>query len=451
MLSVSKSPINVSWSGFSFSILIEREAQCFARLPPKQVGYAYRNICTEIFMNAQALAGIKVVELGQLIAGPFAAKTLADFGADVIKIEPPGEGDPLRKWRLLHNGTSVWWQVQSRNKKSVAVDLRQPEGRAIVKRLIAEADVLIENFKPGTMEKWGMGYDALAVTNPALIMLRVSGYGQTGPYKDKPGFGVVAEAMGGLRHLTGEPGRVPVRVGVSIGDTLASLHGVIGVLLALNHRNNTKSAVSPKGVGQMIDVALYESVFNVMESLLPEYSAFGAVREAAGSALPGIAPSNAYSCVDGYVLVAGNGDSIFKRLMTAIGRDDLATDAALATNPGRVERVQELDDAIAAYTRSRHVAEVLAMLDAADVPGGRIYTVKDIAEDPHYRAREMIVSVTSADGLTVETPGIVPKLSLTPGAISRRAPTLGEDTDSVLRQIGVTADQVAALRAAGVI
>ena len=451
MLSVSKSPINVSWSGFSFSILIEREAQCFARLPPKQVGYAYRNICTEIFMNAQALAGIKVVELGQLIAGPFAAKTLADFGADVIKIEPPGEGDPLRKWRLLHNGTSVWWQVQSRNKKSVAVDLRQPEGRAIVKRLIAEADVLIENFKPGTMEKWGMGYDALAATHPALIMLRVSGYGQTGPYKDKPGFGVVAEAMGGLRHLTGEPGRVPVRVGVSIGDTLASLHGVIGVLLALNHRNNTKSVLSPKGVGQMIDVALYESVFNVMESLLLEYSAFGAVRGAAGSALPGIAPSNAYSCVDGYVLVAGNGDSIFKRLMTAIGRDDLATDAALATNPGRVERVQELDDAIAAYTRSRHVAEVLAMLDAADVPGGRIYTVKDIAEDPHYRAREMIVSVTSADGLTVETPGIVPKLSLTPGAISRRAPTLGEDTDSVLRQIGVTADQVAALRAAGVI
>jgi len=311
--------------------------------------------------------------------------------------------------------------------------------------------VLIENFKPGTMEKWGMGYDALAATNPGLIMLRVSGYGQTGPYKNKPGFGVVAEAMGGLRYLTGEPGRVPVRVGVSLGDTLASLHGVIGVLLALNHRNNTRSAVSPKGVGQMIDVALYESVFNVMESLLPEYSAFGAVREAAGSALPGIAPSNAYSCIDGYVLVAGNGDSIFKRLMTAIGRDDLATDPELASNPGRVERVMELDDAIAAYTRSRSVADVLAMLDAADVPGGRIYTVKDMAEDPHYRAREMIVSVTSADGLTIETPGIVPKLSVTPGAISRRAPTLGEDTDSVLRDIGVTADQVAALRARGVL
>lgn len=399
----------------------------------------------------QALAGIRVVELGQLIAGPFAAKTLADFGADVIKIEPPGEGDPLRKWRLLRNGTSVWWQVQSRNKKSVALDLRKPEGREIVRQLIAEADVLIENFKPGTLEKWGMDYDALAAQNPGLIMLRVSGYGQTGPYKDKPGFGVVAEAMGGLRHLTGEPGRVPVRMGVSIGDTLASLHGVIGVLLALNHRNNTKSAANPKGVGQVIDVALYESVFNVMESLLPEYSAFGAVREAAGSALPGIAPTNAYPCADGYVLVAGNGDSIFRRLMMAIGRDDLANDAELATNPGRVKRVAELDDAIAAYTRSRSVADVLAMLDAADVPGGRIYTVKDIAEDAHYRARDMIVPVTSADGLTVETPGIVPKLSATPGAITRRAPTLGEDTDVVLAAQGLDAATREALRHRGIL
>ena len=399
----------------------------------------------------QSLSGIKVIELGQLIAGPFAAKTLADFGADVIKIEPPGEGDPLRKWRLLHNGTSVWWQVQSRNKKSVALDLRHEEGRAIVRRLIDDADVLIENFKPGTLEKWGMGYDALSSTNPGLIMLRVSGYGQTGPYKDKPGFGVVAEAMGGLRHLTGEPGRVPVRVGVSIGDTLASLHGVIGVLLALNHRNNTRSATHPKGVGQVIDVALYESVFNVMESLLPEYSAFGTVREAAGSALPGIAPTNAYPCADGYVLVAGNGDSIFRRLMTAIGRNDLANDPTLAANPGRVLRVAELDAAIGAYTRSRSVAQVLAMLDAADVPGGRIYTVKDIAEDPHYRAREMILPITSADGLTVETPGIVPKLSATPGAVTRRAPVLGEDTLATLRQVGVTEAQITALRELGVV
>jgi len=399
----------------------------------------------------QSLSGIKVIELGQLIAGPFAAKTLADFGADVIKIEPPGDGDPLRKWRLLHNGTSVWWQVQSRNKKSVALDLRHEEGRAIVRRLIDDADVLIENFKPGTLEKWGMGYDALSSTNPGLIMLRVSGYGQTGPYKDKPGFGVVAEAMGGLRHLTGEPGRVPVRVGVSIGDTLASLHGVIGVLLALNHRNNTRSAAHPKGVGQVIDVALYESVFNVMESLLPEYSAFGTVREAAGSALPGIAPTNAYPCADGYVLVAGNGDSIFRRLMTAIGRNDLANDPTLAANPGRVLRVAELDAAIGAYTRSRSVAQVLAMLDAADVPGGRIYTVKDIAEDPHYRAREMILPITSADGLTVETPGIVPKLSATPGAVTRRAPVLGEDTLATLRQVGVTEAQITALRELGVV
>jgi formyl-CoA transferase len=402
-------------------------------------------------VNTQALQGLKIVELGQLIAGPFAAKTLADFGAEVIKIEPPGEGDPLRTWRLLHNGTSVWWQVQSRNKKSVALDLRQAEGREIVMRLIAEADVLIENFKPGTMEKWGMDYASLSAANPGLIMLRVSGYGQTGPYKDKPGFGVVAEAMGGLRHLTGEPGRVPVRVGVSIGDTLASLHGVIGVLLALNHRRNTVSAATPKGVGQVIDVALYESVFNVMESLLPEFSAFGAVRQAAGSALPGIAPTNAYPCVDGYVLVAGNGDSIFKRLMSAIEREDLATDEELASNPGRVRRVDEIDAAIADYTRSRSVAAVLSMLDDADVPGGRIYTVKDIAEDPHYRARDMIVPVTSADGLTMDTPGIVPKLSLTPGAITRRAPTLGEDTTAVLREVGVTAEQIAALRARGVI
>lgn len=404
----------------------------------------------------QALSGLKVLELGQLIAGPFAAKTLADFGADVIKIEPPanaaGEGgDPLRKWRLLHNGTSVWWQVQSRNKKSVALDLRDPEGRAIVRRLIDEADVLIENFKPGTLEKWGMGYETLATTNSGLIMLRVSGYGQTGPYRDKPGFAAVAEAMGGLRHLTGEPGRVPVRTGVSIGDTLASLHGVIGILLALHHRERTASGAHPRGEGQVIDVALYESVFNVMESLLPEYSAFGTVRAAAGAALPGIAPSNAYACADGYVLVAGNGDSIFKRLMSAIGRDDLGQDPALASNPGRVQRVTEIDAAIGAWTAQRSVTEALAVLDAADVPAGRIYTVKDIAEDPHYRARNMIIPVITADGLTVETPGIVPKLSRTPGAIQRRAPTLGEDTETVLREIGVTPEQLAALRAKGVV
>ncbi|HEY4066598.1 MAG TPA: CoA transferase, partial [Burkholderiaceae bacterium] len=331
-------------------------------------------------MDAQAaasrgpLAGLKVVELGQLIAGPFAAKTLGDFGAEVIKVEPPGAGDPLRQWRLLHDGTSVWWQVQSRNKKSVALDLRDDAAREIVRGLIQEADVLVENFKPGVMEDWGLGYERLSATNPGLIMLRISGYGQTGPYRDRPGFGVVAEAMGGLRHLTAEPGRVPVRVGVSIGDTLASLHGVIGILMALQHRHASVSAEAPKGRGQVIDVALYEAVFNCMESLLPEYSAFGAVREPAGSALPGIAPSNAYSCTDGWVLVAGNGDSIFKRLMKAIGREDLGGDPALAGNAGRVLRVAEIDAAIGAWTAPRTVVAVLEALNAAAVPAGRIYT-----------------------------------------------------------------------------
>jgi formyl-CoA transferase len=323
------------------------------------------------------LAGLKVLELGQLIAGPFAAKTLADFGAEVIKIEPPGSGDPLRRWRLLKDGTSVWWQVQSRNKRSLALDLRQREAQDIVRRLAAEADVLIENFRPGAMEGWGLGPEALHALNPRLVMLRISGYGQSGPYRDKPGFGVVAEAMGGLRHLTAEPGQVPVRVGVSIGDTLASLHGVIGVLMALHERARS-------GLGQVIDVALYEAVFNCMESLLPEYSAFGVVREPAGSALPGIAPSNAYRCRDGYVLVAGNGDSIFRRLMHAIGRDDLGQDPQLADNAGRVARVQEIDAAIGAWTAERTVAAVLAALDAAEVPAGRIYTVADIAAHPHY-------------------------------------------------------------------
>lgn len=393
--------------------------------------------------SAGPLAGLKVVELGQLIAGPFAAKTLADFGADVVKIEPPQGGDPLRQWRLLHEGTSVWWQVQSRNKKSVALDLRQPEARDIVRRLIDECDVLVENFKPGVMEGWGLSYEELSRTNPKLIMLRISGYGQTGPYKDRPGFGVVAEAMGGLRHLTAEPGRVPVRVGVSIGDTLASLHGVIGVLMALHHRQRS-------GRGQVIDVALYEAVFNCMESLLPEYSAFGAVREPAGSALPGIAPSNAYACADGWVLVAGNGDSIFKRLMNAIGRDDLAGDPALAGNAGRVARVEEIDAAIGAFTAPRSVVEVLAMLNAAQVPAGRIYTARDIAEDPHYRAREMIESVTTSQGLRLDVPGIVPKLSATPGCISRPAPALGEDTETVLREIGVTPEQLCALKERGI-
>jgi formyl-CoA transferase len=385
----------------------------------------------------QALAGIKVIELGQLIAGPFAGKTLADFGAEVIKVEPPPSeggpgGDPLRQWRMLHQGTSVWWQVQSRNKKSVVLDLRTDEGRQAVRQLIDEADVVIENFKPGTMEKWGLGFDELSRTNPGLIMLRISGYGQTGPYRERPGFAVVAEAMGGMRYLNAEPGRVPVRAGVSLGDTLAALHGVIGILLALQARHASISQAAPKGRGQVVDVALYEAVFNCMESLLPEYSAFGAVRQPAGSALPGIAPSNAYSCADGMVVIGGNGDSIFKRLMIAIGRTDLSGDAELATNPGRVKRVAEIDEAIGAWTLQRPVAEVVDVLNAVSVPVGRIYSAQDIAEDPHYQARGMIVPVTTHDGLTVQVPGVIPKLSATPGLIVRRAPTLGEDTDSVL-------------------
>ena len=398
-----------------------------------------------IAQTPAALAGLKVLELGQLIAGPFAAKTLADFGADVVKIEPPGAGDPLRKWRLLKDGTSVWWQVQSRNKQSLALDLRKPEAQDLVRRLAAEADVLIENFRPGAMEDWGLGPNALLGVNPRLIMLRISGYGQTGPYRDRPGFGVVAEAMGGMRHLTAEPGRVPVRVGVSIGDTLAALHGVIGILLALQHRHAS-------GQGQVIDVALYEAVFNCMESLLPEHSAFGAVRAAAGSALPGIAPSNAYLCSDGgYALIAGNGDSIFRRLMALIGRNDLAQDPALADNAGRVARVAEIDAAIGTWAAARTVDSVLAALEAAAVPAGRIYTVADIAADPHYRARGMVDSLQMDDGSTLAVPGICPKLSATPGRHRRNAPTVGQDSDAVLRGLGLSSEQIAALRAQGIV
>ena len=396
-------------------------------------------------ISPAALAGVRVVEMGQLIAGPFCGKTLGEFGADVIKIEAPETGDPLRNWRLIKEGTSVWWQVQSRNKRSVALDLRQKEGQAIARQLIAEADVLIENFRPGTLEGWGMSPQELHQLNPGLVMLRISGYGQTGPYRDLPGFGAIGEAMGGLRHLTGEPGRVPVRVGVSIGDTLAALHGTIGVLTALYHRKVNG------GQGQVIDVALHEAVFNVMESLIPEYSAFGVVREAAGSALPGIAPSNAYPCQDGWVLVAGNGDSIFKRLMDTIGRPDLGAAPDLADNAGRVARVQELDAAIGAWSAQRTVQQVLDALGNARVPAGKVYTAKDIAEDPHYRARDMLLTQETRDGYSVEVPGIVPKLSATPGTIRSSAPHLGDDTDAVLAEAGLSHEQIALLRSKGVI
>ncbi|WP_296225013.1 CaiB/BaiF CoA transferase family protein [Ralstonia sp. UBA689] len=397
-------------------------------------------------MPTQVLQNIRVLELGQLIAGPFAAKTLADFGAQVIKIEPPGQGDPLRKWRMLHEGTSVWWEAQSRNKQSVCVDLRVPEGQDVVRKLAAEADVLIENFRPGTMEKWGLSYEALSAINPKLIMLRVSGYGQTGPKRDEPGFAAIAEAMAGLRYLTGEPGRPPARAGLSLGDTIAGLHGALGVLLALYERD------ARGGKGQVIDVALYESVFNLTESLLPEYSVFGAIRQPAGGALPGIAPSNAYRCAGGeYVLIAANGDNIFRRLMQRMGRQDLADDPGLARNDGRAARAEAIDAAINAWTGALPIADVLAALHEAEVPCGPIYTIADIAADPHYRARGVIETVRAQSGIDVEMPGVVPNLSGTPGAVQTNAPRLGQHTRDVLRSHGLSDAQIDALAAQGVI
>ncbi|MHA3904617.1 CaiB/BaiF CoA transferase family protein [Castellaniella sp. WN] len=395
---------------------------------------------------SKPLEGIRIVEMGQLIAGPFATKMLAEFGAEVIKIEPPVKGDPLRKWRLLHQGTSVWWEVQSRNKKSVTLDLRQAEAQDVVRRLVSDADVVVENFKPGTLERWGLGWEDLRKVNPRLVMLRVSGYGQTGPYRDLPGFGAIGEAMGGLRHLSGEPGRTPVRVGISIGDSLSALHGVIGVLLALRARD------LPGGTGQMIDVALYESVFNMMESLLPEYSAFNVVRQPSGSSLPGIAPSNAYLCGDGrYVLIAGNGDSIFKRLMQTIEREDLATDPELEGNDGRVRNVDRIDAAISEWTARLPRDEVISRLNASQIPVGRIYDIGDIADDPHYQARQMILDADLPDGTPIQVPGIVPKLSGTPGEIRSRAPALGEHTAEVLGALGVDEDTLADWRARGLV
>jgi len=391
------------------------------------------------------LAGIKVLELGSLIAGPFCAKTLGDFGAEVIKLEPPGEGDALRKWRRMRNGTSLWWHVQSRNKKSLTCDLRRPEGQEIVRRLARRAHIMIENFRPGALERWNLGWDILAAENPALILVRISGYGQSGPYRERPGFAAIAEAVGGMRYVTGFPDRPPARPNLSLGDTIAALHGVIGALLALH-------AVKTSGRGQVIDVALYESVFNCMESLLPEYDAQGYIRERSGSALPGIAPSNLYPCADGaYVLIAGNADSLFRRLMSAIGREDLRDDPALARNDGRAAQMARIDDAIAAWTGKRAQAEVLATMETAEVPAGRIYTAADIAADPHYAARGMIEKISASDGEPLKVPGIVPKLSETPGAIRAQAPKLGEHTDEVLREIGYSDVEISRLRDARII
>jgi len=391
-----------------------------------------------------ALQGLKVIEMGQLIAGPFASKLLGEFGADVIKIEPPGVGDPLRKWRKIKDGTSLWWHVQSRNKRSLTLDLKQAEAQDIVRQLVAEADVLVENFRPGTLEGWGLSYEALKTINPRLIMLRISGYGQTGPYRDLPGFGVIGEAMGGLRHLSGYPGQAPVRVGISIGDSLSSLYGVIGVLLALQERARS-------GEGQEIDVALYESVFAMMESLIPEYDAFGYIREPAGSALPGITPSNSYPCKDGsYVLIAGNGDSIYKRLMSLIGRDDLGNDPRLAQNDGRSQHAELIDGAIAEWTAQRGRDEVIEALKGARVPAGYPYTAADIVSDPHYLARQMIEQVQTSVG-PLRVPGVLPKLSRTPGRIGSGGPQLGEHNDDILAGLGLSAEQVAGLRERGII
>ncbi|MET0163633.1 MAG: CaiB/BaiF CoA-transferase family protein [Vicinamibacterales bacterium] len=391
------------------------------------------------------LWGLRVLEMGTLIAGPFAARLLAEFGAEVIKIEPPGGGDPLRQWRKLHQGTSLWWFLQARNKKSVTVDLRREAGQCIARDLAATADILIENFRPGTLEKWGLGWEQLSSLNPGLVMVRISGFGQTGPYRDQPGFGAIGESIGGLRFLTGYPDRPPVRVGVSIGDSIAALHGVFGALAALRHRDRT-------GKGQVVDVALYEAVFNLMESLLPEYGMFDFVRERTGSALPGIVPSNTYVTRDGkYVVIGANADSIFKRMMKAIGRDDLAEDPGLAHNDGRVSRTDEIEQVISDWTAHHDLDEILQVLGDADVPSGNIYDIADIVADPHYQAREMIQTRRLKDGQPLLVPGIVPRLSETPGATDWLGPDLGEHTAEVLRGLGSDDERINALRADGVI
>lgn len=392
------------------------------------------------------LQGVRVIEIGTLIAAPFAARLLGEFGAEVIKIESMGQGDPLRKWRKLHEGTSLWWYLQSRNKKSLSLNLKSPEGIDIVKRLAESADVLIENLRPGALEKLGLGWDVLHALNPKLTLVRISGYGQSGPYRDRPGFGAIGEAMGGIRYTTGTPGSPPARVGVSLGDSLASMHAVMGALMSLLR------VKTGQGDGQVVDVSLAESVFNVMESLVPEYDMLGHVRERSGGALPGIAPSNTYPTADGaYVVIAGNSDPIFKRLMQTIGRADLAEDPEFAHNDGRAAQSDMLDGAISAWSSALPIDNVLKALEAAEVPAGRIYNVADIVADPHYQARGMILDADLPGGATVKMPGIVPKLSDTPGSVNWQGPALGQHTDSVLGELGMSAADIAQLKHSGVV
>jgi crotonobetainyl-CoA:carnitine CoA-transferase CaiB-like acyl-CoA transferase len=392
------------------------------------------------------LKGIRVIEIGTLIAAPFAARMLAEFGAEVIKIEAPNDGDPLRKWRKLHEGTSLWWYLQSRNKKSICVNLKSAEGVDVVRRLAADADIVIENLRPGALERLGLGWDVLHGINPKLTMVRISGYGQSGPYRDRPGFGAIGEAMGGIRYTTGDVEGAPARVGVSLGDSLASLHGVIGALMSVLR------VKTGQGEGQVVDVSLVESVFNLMESLVPEYDLLGHVRERSGGALPGIAPSNTYRSEDGgFVVIAGNSDPIFRRLMQVIGRDDLADDPALTHNDGRVAQSTMLDAAISAWTSHHSTTDILAALEQAQVPAGRIYSIADIVADPHYAAREMLLQTTLPDGTAVRMPGIVPKLSDTPGAVHWQGPTLGEHTGPVLADLGFSPLEIEQLRSAGAV
>jgi crotonobetainyl-CoA:carnitine CoA-transferase CaiB-like acyl-CoA transferase len=393
-----------------------------------------------------ALSGIRVIEIGTLIAAPFAARLMAEFGAEVIKIESLGQGDPLRKWRKLHEGTSLWWYLQSRNKKSLALNLKSQEGVEIVKQLAQSADVLIENLRPGALEKMGLGWDVLHALNPKLTLVRISGYGQSGPYRDRPGFGAIGEAMGGIRYTTGNPDSPPARVGVSLGDSLASMHAVMGALMSLLR------VKTGQGDGQVVDVSLAESVFNVMESLVPEYAMLGHVRERSGGALPGIAPSNTYPTSDGgYVVIAGNSDPIFKRLMNVIGRPDLGEHPAFLHNDGRAAESDLLDQAISEWSSRLPITVALEALEKAEVPAGRIYSVADIVSDPHYLSREMILDAELPGGASVKMPGIVPKLSATPGTVNWQGPSLGQHTQAVLSELGITESAIQRLKDGGVV